>query len=127
MKPINTFVTNDFYKLCQTVSDRAESKLKDCKDEQNKIFLQGIMYTSALLGRAYHTSEPTPIAYDYNKFLNLYALFEKETKAEEKAHQISMEEYLKEKNKEDNVNDLAKQVANIIMKEFKGKYNKKDK
>ena len=124
--------TNSFYDICTHISNRAESKLKEFDEhltfdeERQKVFLEGVMYTSAILGKAYYTGKPTPIIYDYEKYLELYNLFEKETKPE-KAHQISMEEYLEEKNKEGNVNDLAKQVASIIMEQFKDKYSKKDK
>ena len=116
--------TNSFYDICTHISNRAENKLKEFDEhltfdeERQKVFLEGVMYTSAILGKAYYTGKPTPIIYDYEKYLELYNLFEKETKPE-KAHQISMEEYLGEKNKEGNTDVLAEKIAEYFVQKLK--------
>ena len=114
---INIAASNSFFNICKAVSNRAEEKLKETNEENQKIFLQGIMHTAATLGVAYLTGKPTEFIYDYDAFLKLHEKYESEQKQkEEKAHQISMEEYLKEKNKENHIEDLAEKVAEIILK-----------
>lgn len=121
---LNVTASNSFFNICKAVSNRAEEKLKETNEENQKIFLQGIMHTAATLGVAYLTGKPTEFTYDYKAFLKLSEKYEKEmAKKDEKAHQISIEEYLKEKNKEDNIEGLAEKVAEIVLK----KLNKKGK
>ena len=118
---INAVASNNFFSICKAVSNRAEEKIKEFdgtrQTEFQKVFLQGIMHTAATLGVAYLTGKPTEFTYDYNAFLKLSEKYEKEmAKKDEKAHQISMEEYLEEKNKEEHIEDLAEKVAEIILK-----------
>ena len=123
---MKTIQTNDFYDVCTHLSNSAENKLKEFDEhltfdeERQKVFLQGMMYTSAILAEIYKCDDEVRVIYDYEDFLKLYNLYEKETKPE-KAHQISMNEYLEEKNKEDHIEDLAKKVAEIVLQKLKKK------
>lgn len=124
---MKTIHTNNFYDVCTHLSNSAENKLKEFDkhltfdEERQKVFLQGMMYASAILAKVYKCDDEVKVIYDYEDFVKLYNLYEKETKPE-KAHQISMEEYLAEKNKEKYIDTLAEKVANILMKDFDAKY-----
>ena len=127
---LNFTASNNFFDICKAVSVRAEDKINEFDEhitfdeERQKVFLQGIMHASAFLGTMYLTKKPCEFIYDYDEFLKLYEECYAEPE-EETTHQISMEEYLEEKNKKGNIEDLAKQVANILMKEFDAKYKSK--
>lgn len=120
---MKTIQTNNFYDVCTHLSNNAEDKLKEFDEhltfdeERRKVFLQGMMYASAILAKVYKCDDEVKVIYDYEDFVKLHNLYEKETKPE-KAHQISMEEYLEEKNKEDHIEDLANKVADLICKKF---------
>lgn len=129
---MKTIHTNNFYDVCTHLSNSAEDKLKEFDEhltfdeERRKVFLQGMMYASAILAKVYKCDDEVKVIYDYEEFVKLHNLYEKETKPE-KAHQISMDEYLEEKNKENNIDNLAKQIAKIICKEFADDYKFKSK
>ena len=125
---LNVTASNSFFGICKAVSNRAEEKIKEFDEhitfdeEREKVFLQGIMHTAATLGVAYLTAKPTEFIYDYDAFLKLHEKYTSEQKQkEEKAHQISMEEYLEEKNKENHIEDLAEKVAEIVLQKLKKK------
>lgn len=123
METIQTIQTDNFYDVCTHLSNSAENKLKEFDEhltfdeERQKVFLQGMMYTAAILAKVYKCDGEVKVIYDYEDFVKLHNLYEKETKPE-KAHQISMEEYLEEKNKEDHIEDLANKIADLICKKF---------
>ena len=121
---MKTIQTNDFYDVCTHLSNSAKNKLKEFDEhltfdeERQKVFLQGMMYASAILAKIYKCDDEVKVIYDYEDFVKLHDLYEKETQPE-KAHQISIEEYLEEKNKEGNIDDLANKVANIVLAKLK--------
>lgn len=125
---LNITASNSFFNICKSISNRAEEKIKEFDEhltfdeERKKVFLQGIMHTAATLGVAYLTGKPTEFIYDYDAFSKLHEKYASEQKQkEEKAHQISMEEYLEEKNKEDHIENLAEKVAEIVLQKLKKK------
>lgn len=121
---MKTIQTNNFYDVCTHLSNSAEDKLKEFDEhltfdeERRKVFLQGMMYASAILAKVYKCDDEVKVIYDYEDFVKLHNLYEKETKPE-KAHQISMEEYLKEENKEGNIGILADKIAEYFVQKLK--------
>lgn len=123
--------------LCTDIANKVEQEIQEFDEhltfdeEKEKVFRLGILHAVTKIGYAFRNNEPIIIDTNYEKFNMKYEMYNglKEARTEAKAHQISMEEYLEEKNKEKYIDTLAEKVANILMKDFNAKYKftKKDK
>ena len=122
--------SNNFADICENLSNIIEKEINafdehlTFDEERQKVFRLGILHATSMLGNAYAYKTPITFDTDYENFIKKYEAYQKEqSDKKEKAHQISMEEYLEEKDKENNIEDLAEKVAEIILK----KLNKKGK
>ena len=128
---------NKLIHFCDTISNKVEQEIQSFDEhrtfdeERERVFRLGILYALTKIGYAFRNHTDPIIDTDYEKFNTKYEMYNslKETRTAAKVHQISMEEYLKEKNKKKYINTLAEKVANILMKDFDAKYKstKKDK
>ena len=128
---------NRLVHFCDTISNKVEQEIQSFNEhrtfdeERERVFRLGILHALTKIGYAFRNHTDTVIDTNYEKFNMKYEMYNglKEARTEAKAHQISMEEYLEEKNKEKYIDTLAEKVANILMKDFDAKYKftKKDK
>lgn len=130
---------NRLVHFCDTISNKVEQEIQSFDEhrtfdeEKERVFRLGILYAVTKIGYAIRNenADSFGINPNYEEFNKKYEMYQglKEAKAKAKAHQISMEEYLEEKNKEKYIDTLAEKVASILMKDFDAKYKstKKDK
>lgn len=112
--------------LCTDMANKVEQEIQTFDEhltfdeEREKVFRLGILHAITKIGYAFRNNEPIIIDTDYERFNKKYEMYHglKETKPE-KAHQISMDEYLKEKNKEGNIDILADKIAEYFVQKLK--------
>ena len=118
--------------LCTDIANKVEQEIQtfdehlSFDEEREKVFRLGILHAVTRIGYAFRNNEPVIIDTDYERFNKKYEMYHglkevrTEAKAEEKAHQISMEEYIASQNKsaQDSKtasDNLAEKVAETVI------------
>lgn len=114
--------------FCESVANKVEQEIqafdehRTFDEERERVFRLGILHAVTKLGYAFRNNETVTIDTDYEKFIKKYEMYHglKEVRAEEKAHQISMEEYIASQNKsaQDSKtasDNLAEKVAETVI------------
>lgn len=120
-------------RTCECIARNLEEEIqafdehRTFDEERQRVFRLGMLHAITKLGYAIRNEDSNGIEInsDYETFVKKYETYQ--TMQNEKAHQISMEEYLEEKNKEGQIDKLAKQIAKIVCKEFADDYKFKSK
>lgn len=111
-------------RMCECIAKSLEEEIqafdehRTFDEERQRVFRLGMLHAITKLGYAIRNEDSTSVEInsDYETFIKKYEAYQ--TMQNEKAHQISMEEYLEEKNKQGNIDDLANKVAEIVLKKL---------
>ena len=115
-------------RMCEHIAKSLEEEIqafdeyRTSDEERQRVFRLGMLHAITKLGYAIRNEESTSVEInsDYETFVKKYNAYQE--MQTQKAHQISMEEYLEEKNKKDDIDNLAMQIAKIVCKEFADDY-----
>ena len=111
-------------RMCERIARSLEEEIRafdehrTFDEERQKVFRLGMLHAITKLGYAIRNEESTGVEInsDYETFVKKYDAYQE--MQTQKAHQISMEEYLEEKNKEGNIDELVNKVAEIVLKKL---------
>lgn len=112
-------------RVCERIARSLEEEIRafdehrTFDEERQRVFRLGMLHAITKLGYAIRNEESTGVEInsDYETFVKKYDAYQEIQT--QKAHQISMEEYLEEKNKEDNIDILADKIAEYFVQKLK--------
>jgi hypothetical protein len=112
-------------RMCECIAKSLEEEIqafdehRTFDEERQRVFRLGMLHAITKLGYAIRNEDSTSVEInsDYETFIKKYEAYQ--TMQNEKAHQISMEEYLEEKNKQGNIDILADKIAEYFVQKLK--------
>lgn len=112
-------------RMCERIAKSLEEEIqafdehRTFDEERQRVFRLGMLHAITKLGYAIRNEDSTSVEInsDYETFIKKYDAYQ--TMQNEKAHQISMEEYLEEKNKQGNIDILADKIAEYFVQKLK--------